>query len=137
ERHTIMAQMNAGDGDTSRIVDMDEVKVLLRDELDKLPSKYRLPLILHYFGGLKPEEMARELGCKPSTLGVRLHRGRKLLAENLQGRGVSINGSLLGTALALTVRSRVHGHLIQHTRVAEVHAASGNLGAAGVTGRVV
>jgi len=46
-------------------------------KLDKLPAKYRLPLILHYFGGLKPEDMAKELGCKPSTLGVRLHRGRK------------------------------------------------------------
>ena len=137
ERHSVMQQMNAGDGDTTQIVDLDEVKVVLRDELDKLPAKYRLPLILHYFGGMKPEEMARELGCKPSTLGVRLHRGRKLLAENLQGRGVSISGSLLGTALALTVRSSVHEHLIQHTTVAAMHAASGNLASAGVSAQVL
>ena len=58
-----MQQMNSGDGDTSRNVDLDEVKVLLRDELDKLPAKYRLPLILHYFGGLKPEEIVPSLGA--------------------------------------------------------------------------
>ena len=131
ERHSVMTQMNAGDGDTSRAVDLDEVKVVLRDELDKLPAKYRLPLILHYFGGLKPEEMARELGCKPSTLGVRLHRGRKLLAENLAGRGVSISGSMLGIALATMVQSSVHEHLIQTTSHAAMHVVAGNAASAG------
>src|SRR4051812_10051341 len=126
ERHSVMQQMNAGDGDTSQVVDMDEVKVVLRDELDKLPAKYRLPLILHYFGGLKPEEMARELGCKPSTLGVRLHRGRKLLAENLQSRGVSLSGTMLGATLAILVRSSVHEHLIQHTSYAATQMAAGH-----------
>src|SRR5947208_2671789 len=137
ERHSVMQQMNAGDGDTSNIVDMDEVKVVLRDELDKLPAKYRLPLILHYFGGLKPEEMARELGCKPSTLGVRLHRGRKLLAENLAARGVSVAGSVLGMALAAVVRQGVQEHLIQQTSYAAAQVAAGNVAGAGVSAQVM
>src|SRR4051812_10662307 len=137
ERHSVMQQMNAGDGDTSRSVDLDEVKVVLRDELDKLPAKYRLPLVLHYFGGLKPEEMARELGCKPSPLGVRLHRGRKLLAENLSARGVSISGSLLGCALATLVHSSVHQHLIQHTSYAAAQVAAGNVAGAGLSAQVI
>jgi len=62
--------------DHTRQMDLEELKLILRDELDNLPAKYRLPLILHYFGVLKPEDMAKELGCKPSTLGVGLHRGR-------------------------------------------------------------
>src|SRR5437879_5904351 len=132
-----MNRDNGYNDDQYKQLYMEELKSILRDELDKLPAKYRLPLILHYFGGLRPEEMARELGCKPSTLGVRLHRGRKLLAENLQGRGVSISGSLLGAALALTVRSSVHEHLIQHTTVAAMHAASGNLAFAGISAQVL
>ena len=32
---------------------------------------YRVPLIMYYFGGLSREEMAKELQCKPGTLGVR------------------------------------------------------------------
>jgi hypothetical protein len=132
-----MQQMNADDGDTSRNVDMDEVKVVLRDELDKLPAKYRLPLILHYFGGLKPEEMARELGCKPSTLGVRLHRGRKLLADSLAERGVSIGGTLLGVALATLIRSSVQENLIQHTSFAATQYAAGNAMGAGVSAQVL
>jgi len=32
ERHSVMQQMNAGDGDTSCVVDLDEVKGVLRDE---------------------------------------------------------------------------------------------------------
>ena len=136
ERHSVMQQMNADDGDTSRVVDLDEVKGVLRDELDKLPAKYRLPLILHYFGGLKPEEMARELGCKPSTLGVRLHRGRKLLAENLQSRGVSISGTMLGAAMAIVVRSSVHTHLIQQTSYAAAQMAAGH-GPVGISAQVL
>src|SRR5207237_4251943 len=101
--------------DHTRQMDMDELKLILRDELDKLPAKYRLPLILHYFGGLKPEEMAVELGCKPSTLGVRLHRGRKLLAESLRSRGLVVNGALLSSALVAAVQTNVAEHLIHST----------------------
>ncbi len=137
ERHSVMQQMNAGDGDTSAIVDLDEVKVVLRDELDKLPAKYRLPLILHYFGGLKPEEMARELGCKPSTLGVRLHRGRKLLAENLAGRGVSIGSSMLGITLATVIQSSVQEHLIHRTSYAAAQMAAGHSSGAGLSAQVL
>src|SRR5207249_7407963 len=99
--------------DHTRQMDLEELKLILRDELDKLPAKYRLPLILHYFGGLRPEDMAKELGCKPSTLGVRLHRGRKMLADSLAQRGGLVNGSILGVALAAMIQSTVTRHLIQ------------------------
>ena len=69
-----------------------ERALAVREEVDKLPAKYRMPLILHYFGGLSREEMARELKCRANTLGVRLHRGRQILAERLQKRGVLLGG---------------------------------------------
>ncbi|MCS7033453.1 MAG: RNA polymerase sigma factor [Phycisphaerae bacterium] len=79
---------------------LDELRGILRDEIDRLPAKYRMPLILHYFGGLKPDEMSRELGIKANTLGVRLHRARKMLGEALQKRGIVVGGAMLSTALA-------------------------------------
>ena len=137
ERHSFMQRYNETDQDASKQVDLDEVKVVLRDELDKLPAKYRLPLILHYFGGLKPEEMAKELGCKPSTLGVRLHRGRKLLADSLAGRGIVVSGSVLGIALATLVQCSVTDHLIRQTSHAAMQMISGNTVGAGMSAQVM
>src|SRR6476661_4096734 len=60
-----------------------ELALIIREELDRVPAKYRVPLVLHYFGGMGHPEMARELGIKPPTLNVRLFRGRKMLGERL------------------------------------------------------
>lgn len=114
-KHHEMNRTRLGDGNNTGQVDLDETKRILRDELDKLPSKYRLPLILHYFGGLKPDEMARELGCKTSTLGVRLHRGRKLLADSMKGRGITLSGGMLSAALLSLVQHGIEDTILQHT----------------------
>ena len=53
---------------------------------------------MHYLGGLKPEETALELNCKPKTLAVRLHRGRKMLAEKLSRRGMFAGSEMLGVS---------------------------------------
>lgn len=98
---------------------MDELRGILRDEIDRLPAKYRAPLILHYFGGLKPEEMSAQLGIKSNTLGVRLHRARKMLGESLQKRGVVVGGAMLSTALATLIPL-----YIQHTLASGAHAAA-------------
>ncbi len=63
--------------------DQEELRQLISTELETLPAKYRLPLILHYFGGMSREEMSKELGIKPNTLGVRVFRGRELLGKRL------------------------------------------------------
>src|SRR5438874_4687539 len=67
-----------------------ELKLIMQEELSAMPAKYRMPLLLHYFGGMNREEMARELNCKPATLGVRVHRGRAMLGKRLAKRGVAI-----------------------------------------------
>jgi RNA polymerase sigma factor (sigma-70 family) len=140
ERHGALTVARNGDNvpDHGHQIDMDEIKSVLRDELDKLPAKYRLPLILHYFGGLKPDDMAKELGCKSSTLGVRLHRGRKMLAESLASRGVVVSGSILALALAEMIQSTVSEHLIHATGHAAAHLAMGHsISAAGVSPQVL
>jgi RNA polymerase sigma factor (sigma-70 family) len=71
---------------------LEEVKSLLRSEVDELPPHYRTPLILYYFGGLSTDEIAKELGSNAKALAVRLFRGRQMLAGRLKERGVDANG---------------------------------------------
>ena len=105
---------------------MDELRGILRDEIDKLPAKYRMPLILHYFGGLKPEELSKELGIKANTLGVRLHRARKMLAESLERRGIAVGGAMLAAALASMIPYYVQSTVVSRTASAAAAYAIGH-----------
>lgn len=96
---------------SSAALDQSELKGLIADELNKLPAKYRLPLILHYFGGLSREQIAAELRCKASTLGVRLFRAREMLSQRLAERGITITASIVAVLLASFVRDTVTDHI--------------------------
>jgi RNA polymerase sigma factor (sigma-70 family) len=117
-----------GNGDSHSLppADMDEIKAVLHDELQKLPSKYRLPLVLHYFGGLSRDEMAEELGCKASTLGVRIFRGRAMLAGRLHGRGINFTPGMLPLALGYTIKSAVSQAMVASTSHAAAAALAGH-----------
>jgi HlyD family secretion protein len=64
-----------------------ETSEALDEELDRLPTRYRLPIILCLFEGMTYQEAARRLDCPVGTIGVRLSRGRELLRERLTRRG--------------------------------------------------
>jgi RNA polymerase sigma factor (sigma-70 family) len=106
---------------------LDELKHVLREELDRLPTKYRMPLVLHYFGGMKPEDIAKELRVKSSTLGVRLHRGRKMLADAMQGRGFTLSVAALGTLLGGLVAESVLGSVVSSSTKIAASVAAGSL----------
>lgn len=89
----------------AQVIGAREAKALLREEIGRLPVKYRLPLILHYFGGMTPQEVSTELRCSPRTLAVRLFRARKLLSDQLRGRGILVGGTLLSLAVAGSILS--------------------------------
>ena len=124
EKRGAMVREMQPDRDPRRSLDRGEMADIVRDELSKLPAKYRLPLILHYFGGLRPEEVARELGFKPSTLGVRLHRGRKMLADSLAGRGITLTTGMLATILAGVVHIGVSDNVVASTSLAAAGLSS-------------
>ncbi|MBL8797739.1 MAG: sigma-70 family RNA polymerase sigma factor [Planctomycetia bacterium] len=76
-----------------------DLKPILDFEIDALPEKYRLPLILHYMQGQTKEETARQLGLKSGTVSTWLDRGRELLRERLSRRGLAVSSALLATLL--------------------------------------
>src|SRR5262249_50333050 len=56
-----------------------EACTLLHRELDRLPEKYRLPLLLCYLEGQSRDQAARKLGWSMNVVRGRLGRGRDLL----------------------------------------------------------
>jgi RNA polymerase sigma factor (sigma-70 family) len=61
---------------------------LLHEEIDRLPPRFRLPLVLCHLQGRSVEEAARLLGVPRGTVLSRLARGRDRLRLSLLRRGV-------------------------------------------------
>jgi len=58
----------------------------LYEALDRLPDRYRTPLILYEIEGLSGQDLAELLGMKLGAVWVRLHRGRARLLSELAKR---------------------------------------------------
>jgi RNA polymerase sigma factor (sigma-70 family) len=71
---------------------------LLHAELDRLPERYRLPLLLCYLEGHTRDEAATALGLSVGTVKGQVRRGCELLRRRLARRGVSLSAGLLAAA---------------------------------------
>jgi RNA polymerase sigma factor (sigma-70 family) len=77
----------------------------LHEEINRLPEKYRLPIIICYMQGKTQTQAARMLGWPLGTVQIRLHRGRERLRSRLTRRGaglIALTGSDLTTSLSST-----------------------------------
>jgi RNA polymerase sigma factor (sigma-70 family) len=72
----------------------------LHAELDRLPDRYRLPLVLCYFEGRTRDEAARALGSSTGSVKGRVRRGLELLRRRLMKRGVTLSAGLWTAASA-------------------------------------
>ena len=71
----------------------------LHEEIDRLPEKYRQPIILCYMQGRTQAQAAEALGWPLGTVQVRLHRGRERLRSGLTRRGAGPAGLTLSALL--------------------------------------
>jgi RNA polymerase sigma factor (sigma-70 family) len=82
-----------------------EALAILDEEVDRLPEKFRAPVVLYYLQGKTNEEAARELRCPAGTLKSRLLRARELLCARLTQRGVALSAASLSVLLATTAEA--------------------------------
>jgi RNA polymerase sigma factor (sigma-70 family) len=92
QRHTEKQAANgrATEGVNEWTVDIErqETRQALREELQHLPEKYRVPLMLCYLDGRTHDEVAREIGLPRGSIAKRIGEGLELLRERLIERGL-------------------------------------------------
>jgi RNA polymerase sigma factor (sigma-70 family) len=77
-----------------------ELGRLVEEEVDRLPARLRLAVLLCYWEGLTNDEAARRLGWPCGTVKTRLARARAVLHERLTARGVALPAGVLALLLA-------------------------------------
>jgi len=68
-----------------------QLKEVLDEELQQLPTKYRAPLVLCYLEGKTHEDAARQLGWPVGSMSWYLARGRDMLRQRLNRRGNALS----------------------------------------------
>ncbi len=71
-----------------------DVTPILHEEIERLPAKYRAPIVLCYLEGMTQDRAAVELGWPAGTVRGRLARARNLLKSRLTRRGVALPAGL-------------------------------------------
>ncbi len=92
ERHTITAED-------------DGLRALLHEEIDRLPERCRVPVVLCDLEGLTHEQAARHLSWPVGTVKSRLMTGRERLRARLVRRGAAPAAVLVHVTLAGSARS--------------------------------
>jgi len=104
-----------------------ELCEILDEELARLPSSLREPMVLCYLEGLTHDEAALRLHWPVGTVRSRMSRARELLRRRLTRRGVAADGGSLATVL---FRPPVPAGLIDST----VESCLNSLSSQAVTG---
>lgn len=76
----------------------DDRGPIIHQEIDRLPERYRVAIVLCYLDGLTHEQAAERLGCPVGTIRSRLAAGRDRLRRRLILRGLSPEADVLEPA---------------------------------------
>lgn len=118
-RKTAAVEKAGGEAQTVASADdplWSDVRPILDEELNRLPEHLRRPIVLCYLEGKSNAEAARELGCRLGTIYSRLSRGRELLRQRFQHRGMTLPAAAL--AAVLTARAAEAAPTISLVRAA-------------------
>jgi RNA polymerase sigma factor (sigma-70 family) len=111
----------------------DDLRQILEAELQRLPEKFRDPIVLCHLQGLTHEQAAAQLDCKVGTVRSRLARGRDRLKTRLVRRGLAPAATGMSVALASdAVAAAMPQALVRSTLRAAVQFAAGGSAAAAI-----
>jgi RNA polymerase sigma factor (sigma-70 family) len=106
--------------EASRTSDRDDASALLHQEVDRLPAKYRDPVVLCYFEGRTHDEAAAALNWPVGTVRGRLARARDQLRARLTRRGLAPAISLEAIRERFLARAAVPSSLRDATFAAAI-----------------
>jgi RNA polymerase sigma factor (sigma-70 family) len=110
-----------------------EISSTITEEVQHLPVKYRVPMVLYYLEGRTSDEVAGVLHCPVGTVKARLSRAREMLRNRLIRRGLALTASTFSTALlAEASAASLPTVLIDSTLKAAMSFAAGDAAAGGV-----
>jgi len=89
--------------DRIEIPAVDDGAGMIHEEIDRLPERHRVPIVLCDVEGLTHDDAARLMGCPVGTVKSRLARGRARMRCRLVRRGLAPAASTL--AIGLVTRS--------------------------------
>jgi RNA polymerase sigma factor (sigma-70 family) len=105
-----------------------DLRPLLDQELNRLPDKYRVPVVLCDLEGRTRREVARQLGIPVGTLSGRLTTAHRVLARRLARHGLSASVGALPAALAPgTASAGVPAPLVASTVKVATAVAAGHV----------
>ena len=113
-------QVEPGAGDLTEVPDWrtstdSEVAAIVDQEVERLPAKYRSPIVLCYLQGLTHEDAARQLNWPVGSVKGRLARARDLLRSRLLRRGIAPAAAILGSSIGREASAAFDRELFEQT----------------------
>ncbi len=100
-----------------------DVVPMLCQEIDRLPEKYRAPVVLCHLEEFTHEAAAEVLRCPVGTVHGRLARARAILRRRLTKRGMALSAGMIAATLAGSGSHALAGAVPSSLRDATLRAA--------------
>jgi RNA polymerase sigma factor (sigma-70 family) len=125
EREASMSSLAVDNGLAEFGPIQDEEAAVLHDEVDRLPHRLRVPIVLCYMEGLTHAEAARRLCWPIGTVRSRMARARGLLRTRLTRRGLAYTAVAIASETSRSVMAEVPRALAERTTRSAIGLATG------------
>ena len=109
------------------LIEQAQQQIVLDEELNQLPERFRDVLVMNYFAGHSSQQIADQLNVSKGTVDGRLRQARNMLRVRLARRGVAIGVLTAAASLSSNVATAATPDLISTTIQLGTKALSGSV----------